>query len=259
MLVGYKRDIDDDIVRNANLAREQKWASMQALKSREVGAKESEAGSKAVEARASVTRAASDMANSRTAAFSASETARHNKSAEDLDATKIKGDISYQTETIANEKTKTAQQGLKMAQEAPLLAAQASEANARAIEGTEKANLIKSGLQLRQEYLSPKTADEQRNRITSMYQGEQGIKPKDTRSVLPGQKVTVYENNRPVEKITDPLIVDEEAGQYETVKPAPPPAAIERLKSKVGTPDQQAYEDEFIKTFGILPRDYKRK
>lgn len=259
MLVGRRKSMDENIVAGANAAREAKWQSMQALKSREVGVKEADAISKGVEAEASMGRAVSDVSNSMTALKAAGETARHNKVSEGLESTKVTGDVAYQKGTLANESVKTAQQGIKLAHEAPVLAAQANQATAQAALDTEKANVAKSGLQLRQTYLDPSTSDETRGRITGMYQGEQGVKPKDSRSVVPGQKVSVFENGRMTEKVTNPVIVDEDSATSQEVKPAFPDApksVIERLLSKVGTPEQKAYEDEYIKTFGSLPKGY---
>lgn len=227
-----------------------------------VTASEADAISKGVEAEASMGRAVSDVSNSMTALKAAGETARHNKVSEGLESTKVTGDIAYQKGTLANESTKTAQQGIKLAHEAPVLAAQANQANAQATADTEKANLVKSGLQLRQTYLDPNTSEEARNRITGMYQGEQGVKPKDSRSVVPGQKVSVFENGRMTEKVTNPVIVDEDSATSQEVKPAYPEhskAAIERLVGKVGTKEQKQYEDEYIKTFGSLPKGYVGK
>lgn len=264
MLVGYRRGVDEEKVAGANAAREQKWASMQALKSREVGVKEADAVSKGIEAEASMGRAVSDVSNSMTASRAALETARHNVATEGLESTKVKGDIAYQTGTLANEKTKTAQQGLKLAHEAPLLSAQASQANAQAQVDTEKANLVKSGLQLRQTYLDPTTSDEKRGTITSMYQAEQGVKPRDTTTVLPGQKISALENGRIIEKVTNPLVVDEASSTSREVKPAQDfaketPDTIKRLLEGVGTPRQKEYEDEYVKTFGKLPKGYTGK
>ena len=262
MLVGYRKEVDPNKVAGANAAREQKWAAMQALKEREVGVKEVYSLSKAAAAAASLGRAASDMSNSMTASRAAFETSRHNKVAEGLESTKVNADKAYQTGTLANESVKTAQQGIKLAHEAPLLAAQASAATSNSVLETEKANAVKSGLKLRDEYLAPSTSTERRGLITGMYQGEQGVKPRDTTHVLPGQKVTAFENGVMTEKVTNPTIVDEATATSVDVKPAfakETPATIQRLVDKVGTPEQKKYEEEYIKTFGALPKEYTGK
>ena len=129
---------------------------------------------------------------------------------------------------------------------------------------TEKANLVKSGLQLRQTYLDPKTTEDQRGTITSLYQAEQGVKPRDTTTVQPGQKISTLENGRIVEKVTNPVIVDEASGTFKEAKPTQTfaketPATTQRLVDAVGTPKQKEYEDEYVKTFGKLPKGYTGK
>lgn len=253
MLVGRKKEMDEKIVAGANAARESKWAAIAGIKSRAVGAQE-------VSAAADTKKAEADFGNAVTSRLGQRETRRHNINAEGLESTKIQGDLAHQKSTIGIEKEKNTMQGLKIKQEAPVLAAQSRAYDANAELDSSKSSLVKSGLEVRRQFLNPEATPERRSTIAGLYQAESGAKPPDTRQVVPGQKVAGFDaKGRAVETITNPLVVDESSSTFTEVKPATPQTFStpeDKLKSKIGTPEQKMYEDEYVKEFGTLPKGY---
>lgn len=239
--VNTKKDIE-----GANAAREEKWAAVMANKENQT-----EAQRKSAEA--SLMHGYAALKSAKTGDLAQQETSRHNIATEGLENTKLtygkENDVALQG--IQQEKNKIDRS--MMESNTALQKSQALNYEGAAAENKAKAGLLESQTRLRDDYLSPTATDKMKSNIQGLYQAEAGNKPADTKHVIPGQKVSVLKPGGGIEdKVTNPLIVNEETGTSTEVKPETPTFATpeEKLKSLEGTADFEAAAAEYEKKFG---------